>query len=511
VFIDTDFADLFPTRGKPGLSPAMLIMVLVLQFSEGLSDRQAVAAVAARIDWKYALGLELTDTGFDFSVLSEFRDRLIAGDAGARVLDAVLAAAREAGLLKARGRARTDSTHVLAAIRALNRLELVGETVRAALEQLALVAPDWLAAHADPDWFDRYGRRVEAYRLPGRDTERTAWAAQVGTDGMRLWDLLTAEGAPPGLAGLEQVELLRRVWLQEFQVVDGRVVMRDPKDRPPAAVRLVSPYEPDARTGMKRQHSWDGYKLHLTETCDPGLPRLITHVATTEATVTDFAMTGVVHTGLADRGLLPAEHLVDTGYVTARELVASRAEHDVELIGPVMPDTTRQGSAAAGYAISDFSIDWDTKTVTCPQGRRSNRWSPEANQHGRPIIKVRFAAHDCRSCPVRDRCTRADSHGRTLKLHPRAEHEALTHARRIQKTPAWQDKYQTRAGVEATIGQAVRAVGARQTRYRGLPKTRLQHHLTATAINLARIDAWQSGTPLAHTRTSHFATLQPAA
>jgi transposase len=511
VFTDAQFVGLFPTRGKPGLSPAMLTLVMVLQFVEGLSDRQAAQAVAARIDWKYALGLELTDTGFDYSVLSEFRIRLVSGDAGQRVLDAVLAAAREAGLLTARGRARTDSTHVLGAIREVNRLELVGETLRAALNHLAAVAPGWLAGHADPDWFDRYDHRIENYRLPTKDSERQAWAVRVGADGMRLWDMLTARDAPPGLTDLDQVQLLRRVWLQEFHLVAGAVVMRDPKDRPPAAIRLVSPYDPDARTGMKRQKAWDGYKLHLTETCQPDTPHLITHVATTDATVTDFEMIAPIHAALAARDLLPCQHLVDTGYVTAREVVAGMDTHQVELVGPVMPDTTWQATAVQGYALTDFRVDWDTKKVTCPQGHRSIRWSSENNKHGHPIIKARFAATDCRPCPVRDSCTRATSHGRTIKFLPRAEYEALRQARREQKTESWQGQYQPRAGIEGTISQAVRAFGARHNRYRGLPKTQLQHQFTATAINLVRIDAWLTGTPLATTRTTPFAALNPAA
>ena len=511
VLADTDFVDVFPARGKPGLSPAMLALVVVLQFVEGLSDRQAAQAVAARIDWKYALGLELTDTGFDFSVLSEFRARLVEHDAGQRVLDLVLDAARGAGLLKAGGRARTDSTHVMGAIRELNRLELAGETLRAALNQLAATAPDWLAEHAQPEWFDRYDHRIENSRLPRKDRERQEWVAQVGADGMRLWDMLTGPDTPPGLIELEQVQLLRRVWVQEFQVTDGVVVLRDPKDRPAAAIRLVSPYDPDARTGMKRQTPWDGYKVHLTETCDPEAPRLVTQADTTLATVTDFEMTGPIRTALAGRDLLPGQHLVDTGYVTARELVASTTEHGVELVGPVMPDTTWQATAAAGYATSDFRIDWDARKVTCPQGKRSTRWSAENSDHGYPIIKIRFSATDCRPCPARELCTRATSHGRTLNLLPRSEHEALTRARHEQKTPAWQQKYQPRAGIEGTISQAVRAFGARHARYCGHPKTRLQHQLTATAINLVRIDAWLVGTPLAKTRTARFTALKPAA
>ena len=117
-----------------------------MQFRENLADRQAAEAVRARIDWKYLLGLELTDPGFDFSVLSEFRDRLLAGNAEELLFDKLLERCRTMGLVKARGQQRTDSTHVLAAIRVINRLELVAETLRAALNELATVAPDWLQA-----------------------------------------------------------------------------------------------------------------------------------------------------------------------------------------------------------------------------------------------------------------------------------------------------------------------------------------------------------------------------
>ena len=155
IYDDRSFRALFAVRGRPAESPWRLALVTVMQFAEGLSDRQAAEAVRARIDWKYALGLELTDPGFDFSVLSEFRARLIGGAAERHLLDALLAAC------KARGRPRTDSTHVLGALRVLSRLEQVAETLRAALNAVAAEAPDWLRTVAPPDWFERYGRRAE--------------------------------------------------------------------------------------------------------------------------------------------------------------------------------------------------------------------------------------------------------------------------------------------------------------------------------------------------------------
>src|ERR687896_662430 len=188
IFQDEDFAALLPACGQPGLSPWRLALVTILQFRENLADRQAADSVRARIDWKYLLGLDLTDPGFDFSVLSEFRDRLLAGSAEERLLDKLLERCQAQGLLKSRGQQRTDSTHVLAAIRVLNRLELVGETLRAALNELAGEAPEWLQRVAPLEWYERYARRVEETRLPREPSKREVYAQTVGEDGFALLD-----------------------------------------------------------------------------------------------------------------------------------------------------------------------------------------------------------------------------------------------------------------------------------------------------------------------------------
>src|ERR671920_2055602 len=212
LYRDETFRELYPTRGQPGLAPWRLALVTVFQFLEALSDRQAADAVRARIDWKYALGLELTDPGFHFSVLGEFRARLVAGGAEHLLLDTLLERFKARGLVKARGKQRTDSTHVLAAVHDLHLLELVAETLRAALDDLAAVAPGWPRGIARPVWFERYGRRVGDYRLPkGRD-EREALALEVGADGFVLLDALDAPTAPAAAREVAMVQTLRDVW-----------------------------------------------------------------------------------------------------------------------------------------------------------------------------------------------------------------------------------------------------------------------------------------------------------
>lgn len=509
LFRDEQFADLFPSRGKPAWSPGRLALVLVLQFVEGLSDRQAAEAVRARIDFKYALALDLEDCGFDFSVLSEFRDRLIDAGAGQRVFDGILAAARDKGLLKTAGRARTDSTHVLTWARSLTRLEMLAETLRCALNTLAQAAPDWLIAVAEPDWSKHYATRTDEVRLPKSRAKRDEVALRIGRDAARLLGAVDTDDAPGHLRWLATVRTLREVWAQHFRLVDGEVRALDPKARPAGARRVVTPYDTEARGSVKRDTLWNGYKVHLTESCGQDAPHLITNVATTVATVPDTAMTEAVHTALAERGCLPAEHLVDAGYVDAHLMVRARRAYGITLTGPAKAATNPQAAAGAGFTVDDFAIDWEGEQVTCPSGKSTTRWNPDHSQEGTPVIRVRFNGADCRPCPVREQCT-SSIVGRRLTLRPRDEHEALRRARAEQDTETWKERYKARAGVEGTISQGVLRCGLRRSRYRGLAKTSLQHQLTGAAINLARIDAHLTQTPRARTRTSPFAALCPA-
>src|SRR5712671_3388425 len=221
VYADARFAAAFGVRGRPGISPGQLMMASVLQFSENLTDRQAAEAVRDRMTWKYALGLELEDPGFDASVLSEFRSRLVAGDLTSMALDALLERLAGLGLVKAGGRQRTDSAHVLGAIRELNRLELAGETLRAALEALAAAAPGWLAGVIDPSWQRVYGQRIDAFRLPDGKARRADLAVRYGRDGYHLLRQVHDPAAPGWLAGLPAVQALRRIWIQQFYLQAG--------------------------------------------------------------------------------------------------------------------------------------------------------------------------------------------------------------------------------------------------------------------------------------------------
>ena len=536
---DEDFAAAFGIRGRPGWPPSRLALVTVLQRAEKLTDRLAAGAVRARLDWKYLLGLPVDDPGFDHTVLAEFRGKVAEAGLEQVALDALLGKLAGDGLVKAGGKQRTDSTHVVAAVAALNRLELAGESVRAAVEALAAAHPGWLAQRiCVPDWTGRYGTPLTSWRPPGSQAKQDELAIAYARDGYTLLEAVYAASSPPWLRELPAVDVLRRVLVQNYaRTITGNgreVIKRREKEPegdglPPGHARIASPYDTDARWGVKREELWLGYKLHVTETCDdeprcgcpgdggtgrrhdqdcpaPAFPNLITHVATTGATVTDNQMTCVIHDELTGKTLAPGRHYLDSGYLSAALVVSEAARHGIALIGPLLADTSAQARAGAGYARADFTADYDSKTVTCPQGKTSVSWTPCA-QRGNDAIVATFSVTDCGPCPARSLCTTSSRKRRQITVPPQDLAEAQAAARAAEKTIPFRADYARRAGVEGTMHQAV-SHGARRARYRGLPKTRLDHLYMACALNLIRMHAYWTGTPLDRRRTSHLARLE---
>ena len=467
--------------------------------------------------------------------MSEFRGKVAERGLEQVVLDTLLERLAAGGLVPAGGKMRTDSTHVIAAVRDLNRLELAGESVRACLEALAVAAPQVVAQLLDDSWGKRYAARIDTWRLPASAAKKAELALAYGRDGRTLLKAVyAAAGSDPDLAflaGLHQVEVLRVVLLQNYLTVAGergREVIRrreaDAEGLPPGRSRITSPYDTDARWGVKRDTFWNGYKVHVTETCGTSAdgssdgdgdgeaaapPHLIVNVETTDATVPDNQMTAPVHARLAGRGLRPAEHYVDSGYPSAELLVSSLADFGIALVTPMLADTSPQARAGQGFDRSQFTIDFAARQATCPQGHASSSWNPVA-QRGTSTIVVTFAKGTCGPCPVRGQCTTSASGRRQLTVHPREAHQAQLAARATQGTRDFQARYAMRAGVEGTIRQGVAVTGMRHARYRGLAKTRLEHASAAVALNLIRLHAWWNGHPLDRTRTSHLARLELA-
>ncbi len=424
LWCDEDFADWYPRDGRPSLSPAQLATVCVLQFLLSLSDRQAAEAVRCRIDFKYALALELDDPGFHHSVLSDFRERLAEGDRADQLLDLALVRLKDAGLVRERTTQRTDSTHVLAAVRDLTRLELVTEAVRSALEEVAGISPHLLDELVDEDWGLRYGRPVRLGKNPTKPMTRIL---ATGRDAVRLLEHLHRRGASlmPG----PRVQVLRQIMVQNYhRDAAGHLRWRTAEKEggaglPPSSRAIVSPYGTSARDA-RHGHiiSWKGFAAHLTETCAPEGPNVITDVATTAATTHDSQPVPGIHTRLSHRGLLPTEHLVDAGYTSLPHLEHASREHQVTVSGPLKSNPTHQHRRGEGFARDDFHIDFDRQQVTCPQGQVSQGWHgpyPTSSPTAAPLIVARFAKSQCQPCPARAQCTTSRESHRIVGFPPR--------------------------------------------------------------------------------------------
>ena len=507
IYEDEQFLALYPESGQYAEQPWRLAMMSVIQYMENYTDRQACEAMKDRIALKYALSLEMDDLGFHFSVLSEFRDRLIEGGLEDAILTKLLDICREKGLLKERGKQRTDSTHVEAAIRLTNRIVLVGESLRAALNSLAVVVPDWLRKHVPREWYDRYEKRMEDFHFPKEASKFVPMIEQIGRDGSDLLKWVREADAPIWLREIPAVETLRLVWIQQFYEEEGKISHRSNDNTPPASKLIASPYDREARLSVKRDTEWTGYKVHLTETCDNDLPHLITNVETTEATKQDMEMTGAIHQALDSKQLLPDEHFVDTGYVDGEHLNTSEKRYGIDLIGPVALNPSWQAKDPQAYDNSKFSIDWENEIVTCPEGKTSKKWTIKPKEKGQEAIVARFGEKDCKACHARLLCTHSAVHPRQIALRPKEQHEAIQAARNRQTTKEFQERYAKRSGIEGTISQGVRAFDLRASRYIGLKKTHLQHVLIATAMNVSRLFQWQMEDTPFQPRISRFAAL----
>jgi transposase len=239
---------------------------------------------------------------------------------------------------------------------------------------------------------------------------------------------------------------------------------------------------------------------------------LITHVQTTSAPVSDDAMTATIHAELDRKALLPAEHIVDTGYVDAKLLVESQRDYQIDLVGPTRKDYRGLASQDMGFDAGHFPIDWEHHQATCPEGHTSSSWTPARDKWKNEVIKIKFSMTDCQQCPSRSLCTRSSRYSRrTVTIRPQEQYQALMQRRGEEKTKEFTQIYAKRAGIEGTISQGIRTMGLRRSRYIGQEKTHLQHIATAAALNLVRSMAWFDRLPRAQTRRSAFARLYDAA
>lgn len=467
-------------NGRPATDPVVLAAVTLLQFMEKVPDRVAAEHVVFHLGWKYALDLELTYGGFHPTVLVYFRDRLEENKAERVIFDGVLELLIELGLVKRKGKQRIDSTHVLGYVKEMSRLECAVETLRLALEALEGVVPGaerpqfwgrlWaLYVQSEVDWRLSKSERQGRYRQCGRDMEE-----------LLRW----LKGKASKLSELEEVKLLRRVFEEQFEVVEGEV--HPTLKRPPRSVH--NPHDPDAHFADKRKTKWMGYKVHVVETVDPSRPakvkgeageNFITEVLTTEAAQDEMAgLAKALEEEAEHHGVGPAALYADAGYVTERTL--SEAEKSgMELLGPTRPDPH-----PGPYNADAFSVDIEKRQAVCPQGNTSTQWSRIRDTYmGTEYYRIEWASQ-CDSCPVQSQCTRSKSGRRILVVGVR--HDLVQERREEMRQADFTKKMYPRNGIEGTLSELVRGHGLRQTKYRGFNRIRLSHYLMGAACNVKR-------------------------
>ena len=463
-FDDAQFASLYQDRGRYPISPALLASVTILQYMQKASDRVAVDNTIMRRDWRIALGRDTQWTGFDPSVLCNFRKRLVAHGRQRELFEAVLDTLRDFGLLTQRRRLRVDATHLLSDVATLSRCDALREALRIVVCDLEQHAPE---LHERLDFL----RLHEAYGAE-------VWLGGAHADEQTLSELGRDAQALLQLCGARQVrgkEVLAQMLTENFTFPPDEVPRPLAPDERPGDP-IVTPHEPDARVGKHGDKLWIGDKVHVTETADEDRANFIVDVMSTDPRVDDSTVLEQLAQRLRLRLPGADQLLADSGYASATNTLRAAAA-GIDLVAPARANTSRGRLAA-----SEFNLDFRRRIATCPAGHESTYW----RAHGRQLT-IRFHAATCAGCPLRARCT-TSPRGRTLGLS--IDYEQLVKDRERAASAQFAALYARRAGIEATISHLARDCGLRRSRYRGRPKRELHGLLAATGLNVRRLLQW---------------------
>lgn len=466
AFDDADFADLYAKGGRSPISPGLLACICILQYCFRVSDRVAVSATILWRDWRIALGLDVDWGGFDPTVLTRFRQRLGRSGIEERVFGRVLDVCREHGLVSGR-RVRMDATHVVSDLAQLHRSDCLQEALRVVVVSAEERFAELWRDEEFMELYESYG--VECW--VGGVSGGASRLRKLGIDGYRLLELL-GERSAKGKATLEQL-------LAENFIVDESGALEPLEADALAKDRVMTPHDPEARYGRKRDMIWQGKKVHVTETVSDDGPNVITDVHTTDPRREDSTVLPELLQRVESRTPQVDTVIADGGYASG-ENSARAAESGVDLVTP-----PRGGNHRGRLPAEAFDIDFDSRQARCPAGYLSTIWQEREDR-----IFIRFPADRCRACPRRSECTTSDQ-GRSLNLSPR--YRQLREDRMRARTDAFKELYRRRSGIEATIGKLVHGHGLRRSRYRGAAREAIHALLAATALNVMRLIDWLRG------------------
>ena len=456
-------------NGRVAVEPVLMLGVSLLQYLDGLPDRQAVEMLRYHAGWNFALNRQLGDELFHPTTLVNFRQRLIEQEQSALGFRTILDALSEAGLVSRQSRQRLDSTQMFGLVSRMSRLDCVRESLRLALQELEpSVAPE-----ARPTfWLEEWERYVESqidYRAGSEALGRKL--VEAGTDTARLLGWARGQSKDTLTWG-PQLLLLERVFEEQFEMREEQAA---PKSKTQlSSDRVQNPHEAEATYAVKgegqKKKEHVGYKVQVAESVtqaklEPGEPtqNFLTGIVTHAAHESDQAGAQKMEAEQAAMGLdKPPVQYVDGAYVSAQKLAEVQAQGR-SLIGPAAAAPHNNGGR---YTTEDFDIQVEQCRAICPAGRENTQCSRlEEQATGKVTYRFEWSTH-CADCPLRERCVGPEQKHRTIVVGE--HHSALQARRQEQKTEAFAQAMKHRNGIEGTQSELVRAHGIRRARYRVL-------------------------------------------
>jgi len=472
---EDELISMYSKTGRPSINPVILSLVTIFQYLENVPDRVAALWVKMRLDWKYALHLSIDDPGFHYSDLSNFRERLSSHGKESLIFDQLLKKIESLGFLKKYKQQRTDSTHVLAAIRQLSRLENLNEGLRVALKAIEKADSDFYKDRIPTVYRENYSTHKSDYQMT--DTQRHEALNRLGQD--INWLICFLETNKKSFIKLPELEILQTLFSQHFTIQHKEIhkEIHLKEDTTDCKEKIQTPHDYQARYSTKRNKSWIGYKVHITETAnEKGEVNYITDIATTNACERDNETLPEIQKNLDNRGFKPEEQFVDKGYVTGDSLSES-SENGIQLMGEASQLDNNV------YTPDDFIIDYEAQTATCPAGNTSISFKELESGKHKGEVQI-FFGQQCQNCEHKEKCTTSKK-GRKLRLH--RHYDLLKKRREEGKTSDFKQAMKRRPPVEGTISDLVRSCGLRRSRYLGILKTHLQNLLKGAALNLKRL------------------------
>lgn len=473
---DSDFGDMYKEGGRPPVSPRILVLTSIMQYIERLSDRAAVKNLKFRLDWKIAFELPLEFAGFHPTTLVYFRNRLLENQKATFAFDKVIEHLKNCGVIRARGKQRIDSTHIIGCVQKLSRIELFHETLRLFCQEVACykhVMDEELVR-----WVDNYLHEVNTQGISDEERDRLIVAAGQAMQGFLEW--AEREQGPKEVKGLKSYQTMKQVFDQNFEVVDGPEPGpgSGPKLRKVATGKdhICSPHEVDARYSSKGGKGWLGYKGEVVETVTGSQDEVnfITHIDIIEATDFDGDSLVEIVEDLQEKGIAPSELYGDTHYNTAAN-IEEAAKRGVTVEGPVKKNSNRVKEKNKG-----FKIDLEQKKAICPQGIESIKFNEKKPDN----VYAKFPKNSCADC---DRKSICEPELRGKRIEMKRPNPILEQRRKQMKDPGYNRDLHKRNGIEGTLSGLVRGQSWRRSRYRGKDKSQLQAKFTGAAANIIRL------------------------